>query len=541
MVTSDPVDQDLLVQHLDTSARGDAQLEVALQGTTLGDHRVSVIINGHAVSPVVFTGQAQGSLQAPIPQSWLHEGENQVTLASELGDTDVSAVDHIQLTYWHSYIADGDSLQFTASAQSQLEVSGFSNPQIRVVDITDPTHPAAVPDLVSADSTSYNATFSVSGPGVRTLLAVSSAGAGSPAWVVANHPSSWHKAARGYDEVIISNAAFTDALQPLVHLRQQQGLSVAVVDVQDVYDEFSFGAKDPGALKNFLARSLQNWQKPPRFVLLVGDATFDPRNYLGLGDFDFVPTKFVDTAYLKTASDDWFVSGNDDLPLLPIGRLPVRTLNDAQTVVGKIVQNEQTGRSDPQFEPWRKNVLLVADSNDSFDFQGATAQLASLLPAGAQVTQIFRGQTDDATTSKLVLSAINQGQGLVNYFGHGSVELWDGNLLTSDSATTLTNQSKLPFVIAMTCLNGYFQDLYTVSLAKALLLSPTGGAVAVWASSGLSDPTGQAPMDAAAINALFQHATRLGDATLAAKRNVPDPDIRHTWLLFGDPASQLTW
>ncbi len=537
VVTSEPVDQDLTLQHLDPGVRADAQIEVVLQGTTLGDHRVSVQVNGHAISPVVFAGQVLGSIQAAIPQSWLHEGDNQVTLASELGDADVSAVDHIRLTYWHSYVADSDSLQFTTSAQKELEVHGFDNAQIRVVDITDPMNPEAISDFVHQDATGYSATFSVTGPGIRTLLAFAEPSVESAAWVMANHPSSWHKATGRYDEVIISNAAFIQALQPLVNLRKQQGLSVAVVDVQDVYDEFNYGAKDPGALKDFIQRALSSWQKPPRFVLLAGDATFDPRNYLGLGDFDFVPTKFVDTAYLKTASDDWYVEGDNDLPVLAIGRLPVRTLSDAETVVSKIVGNEKGG----QAEPWRKHALLVADANDSFNFQGTTSQLKALLPGNEQVTQIFRGQTDDATTSTLLLNAINQGQGLVNYFGHGSVELWDGNLLTSDAATGLTNRDRLPFVIAMTCLNGYFQDLYTVALAKALLLSSGGGAVAVWASSGLSAPDGQAPMDLAVIDSLFEKSTTLGEAALAAKQKVTDPDIRHTWIFFGDPATKRMW
>ena len=74
-----------------------------------------------------------------------------------------------------------------------------------------------------------------------------------------------------------------------------------------------------------------------------------------------------------------------------------------------------------------------------------------------------------------------------------------------------------------------------------MLLSPGGGAVAVWASSGLSDPSGQAPMDLAVIDKLFTNAKRLGEATIAAKQNVTDPDIRNTWIFFGDPATKRMW
>src|SRR5207247_10163844 len=75
---------------------------------------------------------------------------------------------------------------------------------------------------------------------------------------------------------------------------------------QEVYDEFSFGAKSPWALRAFLQQARRTWARPPRFLLLAGDASVDPRNYMEMGDMDFVPTKLVDTQYSATASDDGF-------------------------------------------------------------------------------------------------------------------------------------------------------------------------------------------------------------------------------------------
>jgi hypothetical protein len=124
----------------------------------------------------------------------------------------------------------------------------------------------------------------------------------------------------------------------------------------------------------------------------------------------------------------------------------------------------------------------------------------------------------------------------------GSIEVTrDGNLLTSEEAATLTNQSRLPVLIGMTCLNGYFQDLYTTSLAKAMLLAPGGSAVAVWASSGLTAPEDQAPVDATMFNSLFSKTGRLGDAVQKVEQTITDPDILHTWIFFGDPATKRMW
>jgi len=96
-------------------------------------------------------------------------------------------------------------------------------------------------------------------------------------------------------------------------------------------------------------------------------------------------------------------------------------------------------------------------------------------------------------------------------------------------------------VVSMTCLNGFFQDPREASIAEALLDAP-GGAVAVWASSGLTESASQVLIDEALLRLLFPRygtAQTLGDATRAAKAATTDPDVRTTWILFGDPSAKL--
>jgi hypothetical protein len=130
---------------------------------------------------------------------------------------------------------------------------------------------------------------------------------------------------------------------------------------------------------------------------------------------------------------------------------------------------------------------------------------------------------------------------LVNYIGHGSVEIWRGGIFSSDDVPTLTNGARLPFFITMTCLNGYFHDPFpTESLAESLLKAEGGGAIAVWASSGLTEPEGQALMNKKLIPLLFDGESRtLGEATAKAKAATRDQDVRRTWILFGDPTTRL--
>jgi hypothetical protein len=129
---------------------------------------------------------------------------------------------------------------------------------------------------------------------LTNLLAVSGSQLPSPAGVSLNQPSRLRQPANGADLLIITRSEFLSAVEPLKALRQSQGLSVAVVQIEDIYDEFSFGNKTPGSLRDFITYAATSWKKKPRYVLLAGDASYDPRNHLGLGDFDVVPTKLIE-------------------------------------------------------------------------------------------------------------------------------------------------------------------------------------------------------------------------------------------------------
>jgi len=153
---------------------------------------------------------------------------------------------------------------------------------------------------------------------------------------------------------------------------------------------------------------------------------------------------------------------------------------------------------------------------------------------------VYQGQTDDETARTAILGSINEGKLIINYIGHGSVQIWQGNLLTSEDSQHLINGLRSPFFVNMTCLNGFFQAPYADSLAEALLKARQGGAIAVWASSGLTEPEGQVPMNKELIRLLSNgKSLTLGEATAQAKAATTDQDVRRSWILFGDPATRL--
>ncbi len=531
-----PVTNSFTITNLDATATTNVQLEVSLQGASSGAHKVGVQLNSYQAGTVKFSNQEAGVAALALPVSVLQQGSNNVlTLTVEGGQQDISVVNTVQLTYPHTYSADDDYLRLTATSGMKQTIGGFSNSHIRVVDITDPGAVTALRRTIAREGTSYAVSVVPQGSGTRTLLAFTSAQSRHPASLLSNSPSSWHAAQAGADVVIITHADFQSSLAPLQMLRQNQGHAVATIDVQDLYDEFNFGVKSPYALKKFLQTAKAQWSLKPHFVLLVGDATFDPRNYLGVGEDDFVPTYLVDTQLLETASDDWFADFNmDGVPEMAIGRLPVRTASDASMLANRIVNYETSSSG-----AWTNQVLLVAGTDDVADpFTSYISAVQSLIPGTQTVSVISQG--NDSNAHGDLITALNAGQSLVNFAGHGSDEVWAGELLSSSDVAALTNGSQTPFVISMTCLNGYFQDVYTVSLAKAIMLAPSGGAVAAWASSGLTDSSGQSILDQAMISALYgSQSLTVGEASAAAKRAVTNLDIRRTWILLGDPATKL--
>lgn len=253
----------------------------------------------------------------------------------------------------------------------------------------------------------FAVTVDVTGSERRTLMAFADAEIKRPASITTNQPSNWRSAKNRADMLIITRRELAASLEPLRALRQSQGLSVAVVDVEDIYDEFiydefNFGEKTSQSLKDFINYAATSWKKRPRFVLLAGDASFDSRNYLGFGDNDLVPTRLIDTQYMETASDEWLADfDNDGLAEVAVGRLPVRTAGEASMMVAKIIGYERSRASE--------EVLLVSDESGGYDFEGASTRLMPLVPANLRVSRIDRGRVDPETAKKTLMEALNRG------------------------------------------------------------------------------------------------------------------------------------
>ena len=356
--------------------------------------------------------------------------------------------------------------------------------------------------------------------------------------VTQNNPSTLSSTNRNAPMVIISysDPAFIAASNAWANYRRSAaggGFGVEVVDVADIYDEYSYGSLSSAAIKNFLSYAKDHWQT--RYVLLMGDATYDPRNYQGFGAFDLIPTKFVNTAYGEFGSDEALADfNNDGLADLAIGRIPARTAQVITNALGKTTAFET-----PSMQSLSRGSLFAYDNPNTYDFQSMSQIMSNELPANAPKSYVQA----DSSGRAILLSELNSGKYIVNYSGHGATGLWGNSaFFTVNDVPPLTNANSQSIFTMMSCFNGNFTGLQFDSLSEALLKAQNGGGVATWSSTGETTPDVQLYMAQQFYNRLAAGTQpRIGDLIINAKAAIPPwgGDVKTTWALLGDPALKI--
>ena len=416
-------------------------------------------------------------------------------------------------------------------------VSGTSGP-VAVLEVATPVSSSGASWLTGYESTGDSLRFRAE-TGHR-YVAVSRAALLTPR-VAAPAPSSLRATTNQADYLLIAPRAFLAAAEPLLQRRHDQGLATRAVALEEIADEFGHGQPSAEAIKGFLAYAFQSWARPsPRYVLLLGDSTYDPRNFVGTSQPSPLPALWARTSYLWTVSDPELaaVNGEDALPDLAIGRLPAATVEQAQRLVDKLIAWEDSGQG------LSGAAALVADNPDlAGDFEADARDIAESYLAGRSDLLLLREL--GAETRPAILDALNSGLSYLSYVGHGGAAVWASeNVWNSWDAASLQGQSRQPLLVTMNCLNGYFVAPAFDSLSESLLKAEGRGAIASFSPSGLSldGPAHQYHRALMAELTNGQHA-RLGDAVLAAQKLYAEtglmPELLSVYQLLGDPAMKV--
>lgn len=371
------------------------------------------------------------------------------------------------------------------------------------------------------------------------------------------------------DVLYIAPALFHDALAPLVARRAAQGYHVRLIDVQALYDTWSYSQIAPEAIRAFLRHAAATWSRPPQAVTLVGDGSSDPLNYTGRNNTTFIPPYLasVDPWIGETACEFCYAQldgddpRSDPLPDLALGRLPVKSVAETHTMVAKIIGYETNSSG----VDWRARMLYVADNADNAgDFAAYADQSAALQPPGLAIQRMYYDpaaspvstpwrEPDALRAHRRTLDALNAGAGLVSYIGHSHQWQWavtdpaatPGTLLGLYDVDTLSNAERLSIVLEMTCYTSAFQQpAYSgTTVDERLVLHPGGGAVATWGPTGLGIAHGHDLLQRGFLAALWRAprmSATLGALTLAGDLELFTvggccQDTIQTFALLGDP------
>lgn len=369
------------------------------------------------------------------------------------------------------------------------------------------------------------------------------------------------------DLLIVYHSDFEEqALRLQQHRRNVSLFDVLTINADLIYDEFSSGRKSPEAIRAF-AQHLYEQDQKFRFLLLFGDGSFDFRHIYGdLPDQNFIPTyETIESLDPLAAfpSDDYFALLDDDNPVnlrgdldIAVGRLPVRTIEEAEAIVTKIINYE----TNPQtLGEWRNQIGFFADDED-FNLHINDAD---------EIAEDTEARHPNFVQNKIYWDAFNQvstpggnrypnanqelnrtvenGLLVMNYLGHGGSLGWSQErVLNVSDINNWTNFNNLPLIITATCSFTGFDDASITSAGEHSILNPVGGAVALFTTVRSVYASQNFRLTSAVYDNLFEQENgqfqTIGEILQKSKNQVSLTNINaRKFLLIGDPSMTLAY
>ncbi len=541
LAISGPVDEFFELELEDRLPQaGPVELTIAMWGVTnfpqSPDHHVVIEVNGVELADEWFDGHVDHPVQVEIPDWVLQPNDNflRVLLPHDTGALyDLVNYDHYRVRYPRRFEAVAGRLQFTAAARA-FRVDGLPSADVvvyrRVGDRVESIESVQIGGLPGA----YSATFP--GSDEETTYFVSSVDAlHVPQAVLAPEPSPLLQ--REVDLLIIAHPDFLEGLEPLVAARRSEGLSVQVVNVEEIYDRVGHGVFDPQAIRAFIGQAHR--EQGTEYVLLVGGDTYDYHDYLGQGSISFVPTLYTRTdSIVHFAPVDPLYGDVDDdgVPDVAVGRWPVRTTTELEAILERTLRYADID--------YPQTAVFAADAFDAaagYSFSNASDEMLGYLSSSWQKQRVYLEEMLLEDARQLLMDEINLGVALTSYFGHSGPSVWsfDG-LFDSDDADALENFDRPTVITQWGCWNTYHVMPTYDTLGHRLLLNEGRGAAAVLGAATLTEALSEQRLGSRLFAEIGGQRQRLGKALIDAKRDLAesDPDrldVLLGWTLLGDP------
>lgn len=444
--------------------------------------------------------------------------------------------DFVEVDYQRTFDVFGDVFEFEwPNEDTEFQLAGFTTNDVVVYEVTDVVGSSVIRDpvrltdpQVTGGGSFFAARFRVDldgglAPGAPRRFVV----AGGVAIVDPSGtdfesvpPSDLTTQATPVDLIVVAHPDLMDdpvgctdaALTQLLALRTSQGVTSKVVCIQEVYDAFADGRATPLAIRDMLTFALTQWPDPkPAYLLLLGDASYDYK--AGTGQGTFVPTQIVfkdDPSIGYYAADNLLAIavGGDQLADVVVGRVSVRSEAEANTVLDKIRTYEEA----PAPGLWQRHAIFVSDQGKNDDpteaseFERINTIGEDAMKIPPHTVQNLRYWSDFGLGSQTVafnqaiIDAVNgddgfDGGAVMQYIGHGNFDLWSDDVVLcgneaspfcpGDDTELFVNDGNLPWLVVHNCLTGGFHTPAAKSMGEQWLKQDGGGAVAVYAPSGL--------------------------------------------------------
>ncbi len=478
-------------------------------------------------------------------------------------------IDYIEINTLRDLKMFGSQMSFRSLASVQSNsISEFqlsnTNALTRIWDITQALNPRYILGQSSASVLS----FKIPTDTLRQFIAFN--GGYLSANLLGKVDNQDLHSLRNIDYLIVSHPIFLEQANRLANFHESQGLNVEVVSPQQIYNEFSSGSQDVTAIRDF-AKMLYDQDHPLRYLLLFGDASYDPKNRLSNNTNYIVSYQSSNSTneLYSYVSDDYFALLDEEesifssavsIPFLDIGvgRFPVKTIEEAKNAVDKVIAYSSL----ESYGDWRLNMCFVGDDNDEVETVHSlqAEQLADYIASNhpeMNVDKIYLDayQQESSTggqrcesANNAISEAINKGMFVVNYNGHGGELGWaHERILEIDDINTWNNKYKLPLFMTATCEFSRYDDPERVSAGEQVFLKENGGAIALLTTSRVVFTGSNLDLNTSFLENLFPQENesfpRLGDVLIRTKNNVVDvSNTNHrNFTLLGDPALQLAY
>lgn len=467
---------------------------------------------------------------------------------------------------------------------SEFTISNYNN-GLQTWEITDHNNPS----IVKGFEVGSNFTFRINTDTLREFVTFNTSYL-SPTFIEKVAPQNLHGLSQA-DNLIVTNKLFINQANRLANLHREQGLTVHVIELGQLYNEFSGGTQDATAIKAFAKmffdRANGDPTLMPKYLTLFGDATYDPKNRVPENNY-MVPTYHLKmngnniNIINNLPSDDYFgilgdnegIANSDDMDI-GVGRILATTNQHAIDVVNKIEHYIKNGSSlfsgsnaancnDEGYSStqgaWRMKYSIIADDRDD--------PIDTFVPTDAEPAYNYVKENHyEMNAVKIYLDAYQQqvtaggqrypdavdeinrnianGNILMTYVGHGGeTGVAQERVIGVNQINEWSNIDNMPLFVSATCEFTKYDDNERISAGEWMHLNPNGGAIALMTTTrpvffGVNTATNKKLFENVFVREADGTPRTFGEIIRRTKNDVSGSSNKRSFTLIGDPALKI--